>query len=114
MPLLNVRATCTLASRAPPLGMYGGAGMVLFGQQMGEFATFDNAVRNTATLFTTGESDIYHQQVAVNKVGAELWQWTLVLIMFFVLTNMMLGILVEAYDSAVKELQQDAETVEIT
>ena len=96
-------ATCLLA-------MYGGAGVVLFGQQMAEFATFEHALRYTASIVLTGEADIYDQQSMIDKTFAAIWFWSLILILFFVLLNTALAILVDAYDVAQKELKSGPKT----
>ena len=92
------------------IGMYGGAGVILFGQQMAEFSEFSQAVRYTASIVLTAEADIYDQQTHIDKAFAAIWFWSLILIVFFVLLNTALAILVDAYDVAQKELKSAPKT----
>mmetsp|Transcript_8989 Transcript_8989/g.10793 ORF Transcript_8989/g.10793 Transcript_8989/m.10793 type:complete len:320 (-) Transcript_8989:187-1146(-) len=91
--------------------LFGGAGMLAFGQQMIEFHDMISAIISTLTIMTTGDSAIYERQFELNPFIATVWYWTLVCIMYLVCLNLVLCILVDAYGEANAALSNDNEHI---
>ncbi|KAJ1454484.1 hypothetical protein M885DRAFT_618063 [Pelagophyceae sp. CCMP2097] len=86
--------------------VFAGAGMLMFGQVLQEFHTFKEAAVTTILIFFTADVTVYQKQREVDELSAALWNFLVFAILFFVMVNMVLAIIVEAYEEASKSCSE--------
>jgi hypothetical protein len=84
------------------LCLFAGSGMLMFGQILEEFHTFYYSVVTCAIIFCTADMTVYKKQQIADPVAAAVWTILFILVMYFILINMILAIIVEAYEEAMK------------
>lgn len=97
--------------------IYSIMGMMLFGQELVEFATFSRAL--TATFHTLlGElpgqetmSDNEYPLARAGRLEAALWVWSFCWIINLTMLNMLLAIVMDTYAAVRSDMPEDAETL---
>jgi predicted nucleic acid-binding protein len=84
------------------VGLFAASGMLMFGQVMDQFHTFQESVITTLIVFFTANTAVYMEQRKISEIFAALWMILMIIIMFFVVVNMVLAIIVDAYQEALE------------
>merc|ERR1719426_190956 len=89
--------------------LYAIASMILFGQELENFANFGRA---TQTTFQALLEDPDHEELTrTGRFRAEFWYWTLTWVVTLVMLNMLLALIMDAYTDVKSSIDEDAETL---
>ncbi|CAK0850362.1 unnamed protein product, partial [Prorocentrum cordatum] len=98
-------------------GMYSIMGMVLFGEELVEFATLPRAITSTFHCLLgnlVGQEQLPDDEFPMARAGqleAALWLWSFCWIINLIMLNMLLAIVMDTYASVVSNMPADAETL---
>eukprot|EP00929_Paragymnodinium_shiwhaense_P049892 TRINITY_DN25156_c0_g2_i2.p1 TRINITY_DN25156_c0_g2~~TRINITY_DN25156_c0_g2_i2.p1 ORF type:complete len:154 (+),score=11.99 TRINITY_DN25156_c0_g2_i2:261-722(+) len=86
------------------VGMWGGAGMILFGHQIKEFNTPFSAMSRTLQIVIVADDSLLSDMNHIAPGVAIAWHWSLLVVMYVVVLNIILAVLVRSFEGAASEL----------
>eukprot|EP00164_Ancoracysta_twista_P011146 GFYU01017069.1.p1 GENE.GFYU01017069.1~~GFYU01017069.1.p1 ORF type:complete len:485 (-),score=129.96 GFYU01017069.1:145-1536(-) len=90
---------------------YAAIGNLVFGHQLAIFVTFEASVKTCMVVLLTGDGGVINGMIpAASKFEAVLFFWTYVFVVFWILMNIFLAIVIDAF-AEVKQNATESETL---
>merc|ERR1712113_1116557 len=78
--------------------MWAGAGMILFGHQIPEYTRFGTALHKTFKVVLVADHSMLEDMEKIAPAFAVIWHWSLLVVMYIVVLNIVLAILVQSFE----------------
>eukprot|EP00929_Paragymnodinium_shiwhaense_P070508 TRINITY_DN35700_c0_g2_i1.p1 TRINITY_DN35700_c0_g2~~TRINITY_DN35700_c0_g2_i1.p1 ORF type:complete len:695 (+),score=108.04 TRINITY_DN35700_c0_g2_i1:106-2190(+) len=86
--------------------MWAGAGMVLFGHQISSYTEIWGAIGKTFQIVLVADDSLLGDMNSIAPGFAVVWHWSLLVMMYVVVLNIVLAVLVRSFEEAAAALQQ--------
>jgi len=86
--------------------MWAGAGAILFGHQIHAYTRPASAIAKTMEIVLVADSSLLERMSSIAPGFAHIWHWSLLLIMYLLVLNIVLAVLVQSFTDVSAELEK--------